>query len=108
MLATGGGGGHLKKFSGHIKNCSGDIIFFPEYEKKVPGITQFYPNITTFFRTYQNTKTNAIINQRPLGKKCNLNDIFHGGKGHFAPGKRALLKTWALCPRVPTPLKVQT
>ena len=29
-----------------------------------------------------------------MGKKCNLNDIFHGGKGHFAPRERALLKTW--------------
>jgi hypothetical protein len=26
-----------------------------------------------------------------LGKKCNF---FHGKKGHFAPGKRALAKTW--------------
>jgi hypothetical protein len=89
----------MKKFSGHTTNFSGDIIFFPENEKNFPGITLFYPNITKFFRTYQNTKTNAIINQRPLGKKCNLNDIFHGGKGHFAPGKRALLKTWGRgCP----------
>jgi hypothetical protein len=32
-----------------------------------------------------------------LGKKCNLNNICKGhfdrGKGHFAPGKRGLLKT---------------
>jgi hypothetical protein len=26
-----------------------------------------------------------------LGKKCNLNDIFHGGTGHLAHVKRALL-----------------
>jgi hypothetical protein len=43
-----------------------------------------------------------MIIQRPLGKKCNLNDIFHGGKGHFAAGERALLKTWGGL--VPTPL----
>ena len=40
-------------------------------------------------------KINAIINQRPLRQKCNLNNIFHEGKGHFATGKRALIKTWA-------------
>ena len=27
-------------------------------------------------------------------QKCNLNNIFHVGKGHFATGKRALSKTW--------------
>jgi hypothetical protein len=37
---------------------------------------------------------NAGINQRPLMQKCNLNNIFHVGKGHFATGKRALSKTW--------------
>jgi hypothetical protein len=45
----------------------------------------------------------------PLGKKCNLNDIFHARKGHFAPEKRALGKTWGCLappapPPVPTPL----
>jgi hypothetical protein len=31
--------------------------------------------------------------------------IFHAKKGHFAPGKRALAKTWgAWPPPVPTPL----
>ena len=41
----------------------------------------------------------------PLGKKCNLNDIFHARKGHFATGKRALGKTWGGgAPPVPTPL----
>jgi hypothetical protein len=34
------------------------------------------------------------INQWPLTQKCNLNNIFHEHKGHFATGKRALLKTW--------------
>jgi hypothetical protein len=35
--------------------------------------------------------------------------IFHAKKGHFAPGKRALAKTWgglAAPPPVPTPLTV--
>jgi hypothetical protein len=36
-----------------------------------------------------------------LGKKSNLNDIFHARKGHFAPGKRALGKTWGLPPSGP-------
>jgi hypothetical protein len=36
-----------------------------------------------------------------LGKKCNLNDIFHARKGHFAPGKRAFGKTWGACPPPP-------
>jgi hypothetical protein len=34
-----------------------------------------------------------------LGQKCNLNDIFHEGKEHFAMGKRH-----PLAPPVPTPL----
>jgi hypothetical protein len=66
----------------------------PEKHKIFSDISKFYPKITEFFRKYQNTKTNPIINQKPLGKKCNLNDIFHGGEGHFAPGKSALLKSW--------------
>jgi hypothetical protein len=34
----------------------------------------------------QNTKINAIINQRTLRQKCNLNDIFHlVGLGPLAP-----------------------
>ena len=40
-----------------------------------------------------------IIN---LGKKCNLNSIFHAKKGHFAPGKRALGKTWGGWPPWPS------
>jgi hypothetical protein len=48
---------------------------FPELaenQKFFPDISKFYPKITEFFRKHQNTKTNPIINQRPLGKKCNL------------------------------------
>jgi hypothetical protein len=75
-------------------------------------IPKFFPEISFFFqKTGQNfaghniilpennkifkdiPKTNAIINQKPLGKKCNLNDIFQRGRG-----KRALLKTWGACP----------
>jgi hypothetical protein len=42
---------------------------------------------------------NSSFQKCLLGKKCNLNDIFHGRKGHFAPGKRALWKTrWGACP----------
>jgi hypothetical protein len=56
----------------------------------------------------QNTKINAIKNQRTLRQKCNLNDIFHEGKGQVATGKMALLKTWGvlapLPPSIPTPL----
>jgi hypothetical protein len=79
-VGDGGGGG-------------GEVIstVFSENVKIFPYISLFYPKITKFFRTYQNTKTNSIINQRRLGKIWNLNDIFHGCKGHFAPGKRALL-----------------
>jgi hypothetical protein len=83
-------GGHLKYFPGHTKNFSRDIIFFPENDK-----------ISSHISFSGHTKiqlNNAIKNQRLLGKKCNLNDIFHGGKGHFAPGKRALLKNWGVWP----------
>jgi hypothetical protein len=48
---------------------------FPELaenQKFFPDMSKFYPKITEFFRKHQNTKTNPIINQRPLGKKCNL------------------------------------
>jgi hypothetical protein len=34
-----------------------------------------------------------IINQRP--QKMQSKRHFYGGKGHFAPGKRALLRSWA-------------
>jgi hypothetical protein len=57
----------MKKISGYIKKFSGYIIFSPE------------------MKSFQKC---------PLGKKCNLNDIFHARKGHFATGKRALGKTW--------------
>jgi hypothetical protein len=88
-IGDGGGGGRSsqKIFRTYQKIFRRYHIFSPKCLKNFPGETQFYPKITKFFSTYQNTKTNAIINQRPLGKKCNLNDIFHGGKGHFAPGK---------------------
>jgi hypothetical protein len=47
---------------------------------------------------------NVGINQRPLRQKCNLNNIFHEHKGHFATEKRALLKTWVgLGPPAPPP-----
>ena len=48
------------------------MIFFPETKKIVRN------NIDSSFQ------------KCPLAKKCNLNDIFHARKGHFAPGKRAL------------------
>ena len=128
MLATGGGReGHLKKFSGHTKNFCGHITFFPENDKKFPDvlknfpeiliyifftenhkifpdISKLYPKITEFFRKYQNTKTNPIVNQRPLGKECNLNDIFHGGiKGTLLPEKGHFWKVGGegTCPQCP-------
>ena len=59
---------------------------FPGNEKKFPEIT------------------NSSFQKCSLGKKCNVNDIFHTRKGHFAPGKRALGKTWgALAPPCPPP-----
>ena len=48
-----------------------------------PGKEKNFPEITV-----------SCFQKCPLGKKCNLNDIFHARKGHFAPGKRALGKTW--------------
>jgi hypothetical protein len=51
------------------------MIFFPEKEK------------------FSGNNIDSCFQKCPLGKKCNLNDIFHARKGHFAPGKRALGKT---------------
>jgi hypothetical protein len=56
------------------------MIFFPEI-KKISG-----NNIDSSFQ------------KCPLVKKCNLKDLFHARKGHFAPGKRALGKTWGAWP----------
>jgi hypothetical protein len=66
----------MKKFSGYTKKFSGYMIFFPETKKISAN------NIDSSFQ------------KCPLVKKRNLNDIFHARKGHFAPGKRALCKSW--------------
>jgi hypothetical protein len=65
-----------------LKN-SPEISYFSRKSQSFSGHTKFYQKITEFFRKYQSTKTNPI-------------DIFHGGKGHFAPGKRALLNLMQL------------
>jgi hypothetical protein len=57
--------------------------FFPESEKN------FLENNKSSFQ------------KCPLGKKGNPYDIFHARKGHFAPGKRALGKTWRGLPPPP-------
>jgi hypothetical protein len=62
--------------------------FFPESEKN------FLENNKSSFQ------------KCPLGKKGNPYDIFHARKGHFAPGKRALGKTWRGLP--PPPLGTYT
>jgi hypothetical protein len=72
MLATGGrvGRSSQKNFPDIPKKFSGYTTFLPKYEKNFPDIPKNFSD-----------------------KKCNLNDIFHARKGHFAPGKRALGKT---------------
>ena len=62
------------------------MIFFPEIKK------------------FSGNQIDSSFQKCHLGKKCNLNDIFHARKGHFAPGKRALGKTWG----GPGPLPVPT
>jgi hypothetical protein len=105
MLATGGG--HLKKI-------------FRIYQKNFPDIPHFCLNMKTFSRIYQKifriyiffrkwkkfsgNNIDSSFQKCPLGKKCNLNDIFHARKGHFAPGKRALGKTWGAWPPCPPPV----
>jgi hypothetical protein len=105
MLATGGGGGgggHLKKsFPDIPKKFSGYTTFFPKYEKKFSDIPKNFQDIWYFPRKLKKFSGNIIdssFQKCPLGKKCNLNDIFHARKGHFAPGKSALGKTWGAWP----------
>ena len=109
MLSTGGGrgvGGHLKKiFRTYQKNFP-DIshFFLNNYEKNFPDIPKNFPDIWYFSRKRKKFSGNSIVasfQKCPLGKKCNLNDIFHARKGHFAPGKRALGKTWGAWPPGP-------
>ena len=50
------------------------------------------------WKTFCGHNINSSFQKCPLGKKCNLNEIFHARKGHFAPGKRALWKTWGAWP----------
>ena len=52
-------------------------------------------------KKFSGNNINSSFHKCPLGKKCNLNDIFHARKGHFAPGKRALGKTWGAWPPWP-------
>jgi hypothetical protein len=75
-----------KKFSGHI-------IIFSENNRNFPDIPKY--------KNKCNHKSKVIRR-----RKCNLTDIFHDGKGHFATGKRALLKTGGggLGPLAPHPL----
>jgi hypothetical protein len=101
-----GGAGHLKKnFPDIPKKLSGYTTFFPT------GIPKNYPEIWYFSRKRKKFSGNNIdssFQKCPLGKKCNLNDIFHARKGHFAPEKGHLAKLGGggLAPPVPTPLQV--
>jgi hypothetical protein len=82
MLATGGG--HLKKiFRTYQRN-------FPDRPKNIPDIWYF----SRKWKKFSGNNIDSSFQKCPLGKKCNLNDIFHARKGHFALGKRALGKTW--------------
>ena len=49
-------------------------------------------------KKFSGNNRDSSFQKCPLGIKCNLNDIFHARKGHFAPGKRALGKTWGGLP----------
>jgi hypothetical protein len=100
MLATGGGGGgrsSQKNFPVISKKFSVYTTFFLKYEKNFPDIPKKFPDIWYFSRKWKHFSGNNIdssFQKYALVKKCNLNDIFHARKGHFAPGKRALGKTW--------------
>ena len=62
-----GGGGFRGALFGNSKNFQDDH-YLRKHTKIFPDISQFFPKITKYFRTYlyQNTKINAIINQRLL------------------------------------------
>jgi hypothetical protein len=67
---------------------------FRIYQKKVFVYMIFSRKCKKMF----GNNINSSVQKCPLGKKCNLNDIFHARKGHLAPGKRALWKIWGACP----------
>jgi hypothetical protein len=56
-----------------------------------------------------NTKTHRCSFATSVSQKCNLNNIFHEGEGHFATGKRALFVSFENLggpwPPIPTPLR---
>jgi hypothetical protein len=64
----------------------------------------FFPEINKF----SGNNIDSSFQKCPLGKKCNFNENFSRKKGRFAPGKRALAKTWGggwppWPPRAPPP-----
>jgi hypothetical protein len=86
-------------------------------QKIFPEISHFFLKMKKIFQTYQKflriyhiyvrkfkkfSRHNIISSFQnwPLGD----NNIFHARKEHFAPGKKARLKTWGPGPPVPTPL----
>jgi hypothetical protein len=107
LLNVGEGAGLRGTF--RIKNVGdggeGEVI-----SKNIPDIQKNFPDIWCFSRKWKKFSGNNInssFQKCPLAKKCNLNDIFHARKGHFAPGENALAKTWGpalLPPPVPTSL----
>jgi hypothetical protein len=71
-------GKEFRAVAGSARTGANSVCFFQQSLQK-----QLFRDLKGKKVFYQNTKTNPIINERPLGKKCNLNDIFHGDKGHF-------------------------
>jgi hypothetical protein len=69
--------------------------FFFKYEKIFPDIQKNFPDVWYFSRklkTFSGNNLNSSFHKCPLGKKCNLNDIFTQEKGTLLPGKGHLAK----------------
>ena len=59
-----------------------------------------YSDSTSYFKKYSSSKCKQTVCLH-YGRDSPFNDIFHARKGHSAPGKRALGKTWGGLPPSP-------
>ena len=103
-----GGEGHFKKILTSQKNFQ-DIPHFFVNMKKIFRIFQGFSRIYEIFpgneKNFPEITYIQVFKSALWAKNAILMTIFNARKGHLAPGKRALGKTWGACPPpVPTPL----
>ena len=120
MLATGGREGRssqkifrtYQKISGRTKKFSGDIniYFFPRKSQNFPGHIKILPENNRIFQEIPKYKNKSNRKSKAIRQRMQSKRHFSRRyKRHFAPGKRALLKSWGgghvpPVPPLPTPL----